>query len=182
MHRFDHHRRDDGAPTEDPERTILYLAEFMRTCAAELFGELGEARICPRTRIAAISPDQPTRLQDLVGPGAMTIGARTSLGSGDTPRPTTQEWARAIYEDNPSGQATGVRFSSHWEEGECMALWDTAPTVRVLHDDRLDGPPWSHFLVAANDVHVSARKIPQPECPRCIDAGLVPATTSPTHP
>ena len=96
--RFDPHTPDPGHPAVDPTgRSVLYVGDGLATSACEVFGEAGEALICPSWRVALLEPVTRQRLLDLVRPGsAMAIGALPTLGDGALPRSLTQQWARAI--------------------------------------------------------------------------------------
>jgi len=64
---------------------------------------------------------------------ALAIGALPALADGSEPRPLTQEWARAIYEDQPAGtEATGVRYRSAYNFGFSLALWDCDDGVEIV--------------------------------------------------
>ena len=116
---------------------MLYVGDGLATSACEVFGEAGEALICPSWRVALLEPVTRQRLLDLVRPGsAMAIGALPTLGDGALPRSLTQQWARAIYEDHPLGApAAGIRYRSAYNAGIALALWDTTGKIRVLVDD-----------------------------------------------
>jgi RES domain len=75
---------------------------------------------------------------DLARKGAaLAIGALPSLADGSEPRPLTQEWARAIYEDHPAGpETTGVRYRSAYNFGHSLALWDCDDGVEIVRDAR----------------------------------------------
>lgn len=75
---------------------------------------------------------------DLARKGAaLAIGALPSLADRSEPRPLTQEWARAIYEDHPAGpEATGVRYRSAYNFGYSLALWDCDDGVEIVRDAR----------------------------------------------
>lgn len=78
----------------------------------------------------------PLALFDMCAPGAaMAIGALPALADGDLPRTLTQEWARAIYEDQPAPRrVTGLRYRSAYNGGISLALWDSAAVVATLND------------------------------------------------
>ena len=75
---------------------------------------------------------------DLARKGAaLAIGALPSLADGSEPRLLTQEWARAIYEDQPAGaEVTGVRYRSAYNFGYSLALWDCDDDVETVRDAR----------------------------------------------
>ena len=90
---------DAGRPTgsDASGRRILYVGEDLATSASEIFGESGNARLCPRYRVSILAPTRSLAMFDLGKQGAaLAIGARLSLADGSEPRPLTQQWARAI--------------------------------------------------------------------------------------
>ena len=65
----------------------------------------------------------------------MAIGALPLLADGSEPRPLTQEWARAIYDDRPAGsEVTGIRYRSGYNFGYSLALWDCDGGVEIVRD------------------------------------------------
>lgn len=63
----------------------------------------------------------------------MEIGALPTLGTGDIKRSLSQEWARAIYEDDPLGtHADGMKYTSAYNGADALAIWDSATKVRTL--------------------------------------------------
>ena len=176
--RFDPHTPDPARPAVDPTgRSVLYVGDSMATSACEVFGEAGEALICPSWRIALLEPVTRLRLLDLARPGsAMAIGALPTLSDGALPRSLTQQWARAIYEDHPLGvPAAGIRYRSAYNAGIALALWDTTGKILVLVDDNgTDADvPLNHpgMLIRLKTVllerQVVVRTIPRADCPRC---------------
>ncbi len=73
---------------------------------------------------------------DLTQAGAaQAIGALPSLAIGNEPRPLTQEWARAIYVDQPAGpDVTGIRYRMAYNFGSSLALWDCDDGVEIVSD------------------------------------------------
>jgi hypothetical protein len=133
--RFDPHTPPPGAPDVDPDgRTVLYAGVDLATSACEVFGETEDARVCPAWRVALLRPTNPVWLFDLCAPGsALAIGALPALADADLSRPLTQEWARAIYEDDPIGaHVTGVHYRSGYNGGEALALWDSSGLVETV--------------------------------------------------
>lgn len=125
--RLDPHTPPSDAPAEDPAgRSVLYVGDSLATSACEVFGAAGEARICPSYRVALLRPVGGISCFDLTAAGsAMTIGALPSLADGAYPRSLTQDWARAIYEDDPTGQhVDGIRYTSAYNGGRSLALWE----------------------------------------------------------
>ena len=76
-------------------------------------------------------------MYDLAAEGAaMAIGALPAPSDGNEARSLTQQWARAIYEDQPAGpETTGIHYRSGYNSGESLALWDCDADVEVVHDD-----------------------------------------------
>jgi RES domain len=156
---------------------VLYLGDGLATSACEVFGEAGEALICPSWRVALLEPVTRLRLLDLVPPGsAMAIGALPTLGDGALRRSLTQEWARAVYEDHPLGApAAGIRYRSAYNGGIALALWDTTGRIQILVDDNgTDADvPLNHpgMLIRLKTLliqrQIVIRTIPREDCPRC---------------
>jgi hypothetical protein len=156
---------------------VLYIGEDLATSACEVFGEAGEARLCPAWRVALLRPTRQHSLFDLTAPGAaMAIGALPSLADGAYARELTQQWARAIYEDDPTGRHVGgVRYRSAYNAGLALALWDSAGKVSVLTD--ADGIEQDFQLVrpevldrleaAMAERHIIVTIVAAPDCPRC---------------
>jgi hypothetical protein len=177
LDRFDHHTPAAAAPGVDPGgRSILYVGRGIGTCGAEVFGDAREANVCPSYRAVVILPVAPVVLQDLTGPGVMGIGALLGLSTGDVPRVLSQAWARAIYEDHPTGlPADGVRYVGAHDGGRAAAIWDRAPSLAVAqHPDGTMAdvpltfaPVWRRFLVEMRRRGVVVRRIGSNDCPKC---------------
>jgi len=156
---------------------VLYVGDGLATSGCEVFGEAGEALICPSWRVALLEPVTRLRLLDLVRPGsAMAIGALPTLGDGALPRSLTQEWARAVYEDHPLGApAAGIRYRSAYNGGIALALWDTTGRIQILVDDNgtdadvaLNHPGMLIRLkTLLMERQIVIRTIPRADCPRC---------------
>lgn len=176
--RFDPHTAPPDAPAVDPAgRSVLYVGEDLVTSACEVFGEAGEALLCPAWRVALLRPTRPRTLFDLTAPGsAMAIGALPSLADGPYARGLTQQWARAIYEDDPTGRhVDGVRYRSAYDGGLALALWDSAGTAATVtdadlieQDHRLTHPAVLDRLEAGlARRHIVVSMVASPDCPRC---------------
>jgi len=51
------------------------------------------------------------------------------------PRQLTQAWARAVYQDDPTGRhVDGIRYRSAYNSGLALALWDSEEHVVVVQD------------------------------------------------
>lgn len=179
--RFDPHTAPPDALAVDPAgRSVLYVGEDLATSACEVFGEAGEARLCPAWRVALLRPTRQQTLFDLTAPGAaMAIGALPSLADGAYGRELTQQWARALYEDDPTGRhVDGVRYRSAYNGGLALALWDSAGKVAVLIDSdrveqdfRLTRPEVLDRLEAALAArHIVVTMVASADCPRCSEA------------
>ncbi|MCD2129069.1 RES domain-containing protein [Rhodococcus ruber] len=141
LHRLDPHLpAPDGAPRTCPDgRSVLYVAGNLATALGEVFGDFPAAAVCPRYRVALLRPTAPVAVLDLRGQGAaMRIGALPSLATGDYPRPRTQPWARAIYEDQPVARRRihGVYYDAAHSNGPALALWNTEDRLEVPADSR----------------------------------------------
>lgn len=93
--RFDHHPLPRG---EHPDQAILYAAFDVKTAVAEAFGD---ERFVDRSRdqpyIARFRLADPVLCLDLATDWPTRAGGSQKLSSG--PRPTSQAWSRAIWED-----------------------------------------------------------------------------------
>jgi hypothetical protein len=129
--RFDHQlppRREQG-------RGILYAAENLPTCLAEVFQE--RRLIDRKTRepwLAGFELSSELVLLDLTGRWPTRAGASMAINSG--PRLRAQRWSREIYAAYPEIQ--GLYYpSSMYGEGHCLALYEKAgtsiPGLPVLH-------------------------------------------------
>lgn len=134
--RLDPHTPPPEAPTIDPDgRSVLYVGRNLVTSLGEVFGDFPEAQICPQMRVALVRPTSSIMVLDLRSQGAaMKIGALPSIAVGDYPRARTQEWARAIYEDQPvhGRQVDGVYYTAAHSGGASLALWKTEGQVEVV--------------------------------------------------
>jgi hypothetical protein len=176
LNRFDHHRFPFGSAAEDPDRSVIYLAETLATSGAEVFGDTFSASVCPQRFVGRVVPTALIEVQDLVGNGAMLLGASQVLAAGDNPRPDTQQWARAIYDDNPPGRpVAGIRYSGAHQSGICLALWDRATALTIASmkagqpaDLPLTTPGvWHRFVNAMAQLSVVVTRIEAADCPCC---------------
>jgi len=84
---------------------------------------------------ALIHWSRPVSVSSSATTAAMAIGALPSLADGPYPRQLTQAWARAVYEDDPTGQhVDGIRYRSAYNSGLALALWDSEGHVVVVQD------------------------------------------------
>lgn len=136
--RLDHHHEATPPVVDGTGRRILYVGEDLATSASEVFGDAGIAPICPRYRVSIVAPTRSLAMFDLAHRGAaLAIGALPSLGDGNEARSLTQEWARAIYEDQPAGpEICGTRYRTGYNFGHSLALWDCEDRVEILRDSR----------------------------------------------
>lgn len=178
LHRFDPHTPPAGHPGLDPGgRTILYVGRNLATSASEVFGETGEARLCPNYRIALLRPTSPLLFFDLTAEGAaLAIGGLPSLGDGSHPRALTQAWARAVYEDDPTGShLDGIRYRSAYNSGISLALWDSQDRLAVVRDragNVQDHPLRSpavylRLLVAMRTRRITVTVVDSADCASC---------------
>lgn len=177
LHRLDHHHAAKP-PQLDPEgRRVLYIGADLATSASEVFGEAGVAEVCPRYRVSVLAPSTPVPLFDLTKPGAaMTIGALPTLADGNEARELTQQWARAIYEDQPAGPTIrGVRYRTAYNFGHSLALWDCDDRIVVVHDSagRQQDHALQHsgifarFQVEMRKRHISVTTVTESDCTLC---------------
>jgi hypothetical protein len=174
--RLDHHTPPSTSPAICPDgRTILYVAGNLATAIGEVFGDVGEAAVCPGYRVALIRPRSTVIVLDLRSEGAaMRIGALPSLATGAYSRARTQRWARAVYEDQPARRpVSGVYYHAAHSNGRSLALWNTDEDVDVVtaasgeaQDLALaDGRMWRRVVVSAAELGMAATRISR--CSRC---------------
>lgn len=141
--RWDHHLPNaDGAPTEQ-DRSILYCAPDVDTCAAEVFQatrRIDRIRNAPTLVVFALQ--SPLTLLDLRGAFTTTIGTSTAIHSG--PRSRTRAWARQLHDAYPT--LDGVHYGSSMNgHAPAVALNERAQQAiperpqfhRALNDDLL---------------------------------------------
>jgi hypothetical protein len=154
---------------------VLYVASNLMTALGEVFGDFPEALVCPRYRVALLRPVDAIDVLDLHGQGAaMRIGALPSLATGAYPRTRTQEWARAINEDQPVAGTTvhGVYYAAAHTSGPALALWNTESMVEGVEDRGrpqdyalADVQMWGRVAVAAAKINLRPTLVSA--CPRC---------------
>lgn len=182
--RFDTHLPDAaGRPQVDPHRrSVLYVGADLATSMCEVFGELSEALVCPRWRVAVLEPVSAAglRLFDLCKPGAaLAIGALPALADAALPRALTQQWARAIYNQQPTAPrtpVTGVQYSSAYNGGRSLALWDCAGSVATVVDagGAPADQPLSHPGIRARlekqllERRIAIKLVDPRDCPLCM--------------
>lgn len=155
---------------------MLYLAGNLLTAVGEVFGDLSVAEVCPSYRVSLLRPRQPIVVLDLRSQGAaMAVGALPSLATGEHPRARTQQWARAIYEDQPARRhCDGIYYNAAHSNGPALALWDTDGRVEVVSDHRAisqdfaltDALVWPRFVRASASLGLGAKVVA--ECPNCV--------------
>jgi hypothetical protein len=162
----------------DPDgRAVLYLAVDLATSACEVFGEAGVAALCPHWRITQVRPVRDIVTYDLTTPGAaLAIGALPALAAGNEHHGLTQQWTRAIYEDQPAAtKVDGLRYRTAYNDDHALALWDCDNAITVAHDrtgQPLDLPlthPRIHprLLAALIPRHITVTHTDQTHCPNC---------------
>jgi hypothetical protein len=176
LYRLDHHTPPPSSPDICPAgRTVLYVAGNLATGLGEVFGDVGEAAICPRFRIALVRPRTEIVVLDLRSEGAaMRIGALPSLATGAYARARTQAWARAIYEDQPARRTVrGIYYHAAHSNGRALALWNTDADVDCVRASSgeaqdfalADARVWPSVVVAVAELGMTAAQIDR--CPKC---------------
>jgi hypothetical protein len=173
--RFDHHR--EAAPPEvDPSgRRVLYVGADLATSACEVFGEAGIAAICPQYRVSIVEPTRPLTMFNLARAGAaMRIGALPALSTGDERRALTQQWARAVFEDQPAGPSVrGIRYRSAYNDGIALALWDCDDDVGIVRAGGVQDLPlddrrvFGRLQVAMTDRRINVTTVSEDDCAVC---------------
>jgi len=176
LFRLDHHTPPAATPAICPDgRTVLYVAGSLATGLGEVFGDVGEAAVCPRFRVALVRPRTEIVVLDSRSEGAaMRIGALPSVATGAYPRARTQAWARAIYEDQPARRTVrGISYHAAHSNGRALALWNTESDVDNVTTGSgdtqdfaiVEGRIWPRVVVAAAGLRMTAAQIDR--CPRC---------------
>lgn len=166
----------DGQAQVCPDgRTVLYIAGNLTTAVGEVFGDYPVASICPQYRVALLRPRDPIAVLDLRSQGAaMRVGALPSLATGAYPRARTQEWARAIYEDQPARRTRhGVYYEAAHSAGPALALWGRDAVIEHVSDSggmpqdfALNAPRmWPRIVAAAHGLGIQAATVAG--CPIC---------------
>jgi hypothetical protein len=142
-----------------------------------VFGEAREAKLCSKWRVAKVAPVGSIQVFDLTAPGsAMSIDALPALADGDEPRELTQQWARAIYEDQPTQRkVSGIRYRSAYNGGLALALWNSAGRVKTRTfnghdvDEALRAPRMlTRVYAAVSAQRVVVSKIDDADCIECL--------------
>ncbi|GEM_PF-1506180 len=179
--RFDHHTPPITAPDIDPEgRSVIYFAVDLATAACEVFGGGGVASVCSNYRVTLVRPVREIVTYDLARAGAaMAIGAVPALALGHEKRELTQQWAQAIYEDQPAAtKVEGIHYLTAYRQDESIALWDCPDAVEVALDAKgqpLD-IPLNHgrgrrlLLDALDGTDIPVSFIADDDCDQCRDA------------
>lgn len=145
--RFDHH---DLPPAAYADRAILYGADSVPTCLAEVFQT---TRVIDRRRwvlhLAAFELDTPLSLLDVTGAWVTRAGGNMAINSGSRAR--SREWSRAIYDAYPELQ--GIRYASSMNANQpAVALYERRrpglPVAPAL-DVPLDHPGLASFISQA---------------------------------
>jgi RES domain len=180
LYRFDPHHAADPPALDPKGRRILYVGADLATSACEVFGDAGVANICPNYRVAIVAPTRELAMYDLTLEGsAMAIGALPALADGNEKRSLTQEWARAIYEDQPAGsEIVGIHYRSAHNGGSSLALWDCDRDIEVLRDASAslqdlpldDSRILNRFQAEMAARHISVKTVSEGACKDCIRA------------
>lgn len=129
--RFDHHPLPRG---EHPDHRVLYAAFDVKTAIAEAFGD---ERMVDRSRdqpyVARFRLISPVLSLDLATDWPTRAGGSQKLSSG--PRPTSQAWSRAIWEDL-DGIAALMYPSSMHAGGTNVAFYERAERAVARTPDR----------------------------------------------
>jgi len=133
LRRFDHHRGQapDGAPGDDPQRSVYYAAPTLSSCIVEVFGDTGVIS-CGDWHIAWPHTIRPLSLLDLRGHCAMRAGTLAAIAK-ESSRALTQQWSRFFYErtDLYSTIDGLIFFNAHNDE-EAIGLYERAKDAFVL--------------------------------------------------
>ncbi|QZS52687.1 RES domain-containing protein [Rhodococcus opacus] len=107
---------------------------------------------------------------------AMAIGALPALASGNENRDLTQQWARAIYEDQPAAtKVDGIRYRTAYRDNYSLVLWDCPDDVELALDRHglpldlpLDHGQGRRLLLAAlQGTGIPVTSVPNVDCAKC---------------
>jgi hypothetical protein len=141
--RWDHHLPTARGVVAEQDRSILYCAPDVDTCAAEVFQT---TRRIDRTRnapwLVVFALREAVTLLDIRGTFATKVGASTAMHSG--PRSRARAWARELYEAYPDIQGLyyGSSMNGHapavaLNERAQQAMPERPQFHRALNDDIL---------------------------------------------
>jgi len=141
--RWDHHLPNMHGAAVEQDRSILYCAPDIDTCAAEVFQA---TRRIDRTRnapwLVVFALREEVNVLDLRGTFATKVGASTAIHSG--PRSRAHAWARELYEAYPDIQGLyyGSSMNGHapaiaLNERTTQAMPEQPLFHRALNDDTL---------------------------------------------
>ena len=150
--RFDHQKRHNRLPADNPGRGIYYGGLTLSCCVVEVFGEIGVIE-CADYHAARPHLVRPVRLLDLRGNGAMRAGSLAALCSVPS-RPLSQAWSRYFYDTACYRKADGIIYPNAHNGEISIALYERAQdAVQCSEADtiRLDAPALRpHLLDIAN--------------------------------
>lgn len=122
--RFDHQKRQNGLPCDNPARGIYYAGFTLSCCVVETFGETGVIE-CGDYFAARTGLKRRVRLLDLRGNGAMRAGSIAALMSVPTRR-LSQVWSRYFYASPLFKNMDGLLYTNAHNEEESVALYERA--------------------------------------------------------
>ncbi|WP_370512243.1 hypothetical protein [Skermania sp. ID1734] len=110
-----------------------YVAGNLTTAVGEAFGAFPTATICPNYRLHSSIRRARCRARPLQSTKRDANRRIPSLATGDYLRGRTQEWARAIYEDQPVARRHihGIYYVAAHSIEPALAVWNTELHVRV---------------------------------------------------
>lgn len=133
-HRFDHHRGAYSAPADDPDRRVYYVADDLKGCIAEVFGDAGVISV-GTLHVAEVRLRRRLRLLDLRGDGALKCGSVAALAAVPD-RPLSQQWARWFYEHPKAfGNVDGISYPNAHNQYVAYALFERAEDALVVIAD-----------------------------------------------
>ncbi|HLS67761.1 MAG TPA: RES family NAD+ phosphorylase [Kiloniellales bacterium] len=139
--RFDHHLPDSQGAPRISQRGIIYGAEILLTCCAEVF-QL--SRMIDRAGgapwLVIFSPARPLRLLNVAGFWATRAKTSTLLNNG--PKGLCRAWAQEIYRSFP--HLDGIAYASSMAgHAPAFALFERAGDALPMHplfNQSLDHP------------------------------------------
>jgi hypothetical protein len=152
--RFDHHPLPTATHIHE---SVWYASATLIGAVAESFGRIGGSGILDRNcgkRVCVAELSHPFKLADLCGTGPRHMGLDHQICT-TREYDRTQEWARAIYFNQPD--IVGIRWSGREVGSENVVLTERADltTLTLLLDkDISDAAVWPRIANAARKCRI----------------------------
>lgn len=140
-----------GPPALHPDNGVMYVAEGVPTCIAEVYQRTRRVSLDGDTALSGFIVQTPARFLDLTGSWPLTIGASHAINSSSS-KQRTKQWAVALRQCFPD--ADGLRYLSSLTGEPAYAVFQPAVAHGLFPSDpsfvgRLDDPALRPLLLAA---------------------------------